>query len=443
MDSDDDHMDEHSILCKQMEINGKKMDIEEKLKIQIDHVAEQLKNVEKHDIFNILKQLQEFKKNTDRSRKEWPYNCFVYNAFGYNIEDSEADELIADNRLKISQLQQVAEAYWQVAVDIKQNIDDHQDGVKIVDSVILDKYLDDISGYKVKWLNDKWISDEAVQRVSEIQRRITRLASPASKSSESAVKTMLVADDSDVKCAMRQPNNGQALLGKRKLTSNLQDSPREAAQNIPVVFFDLETTGYFGENGYIPEILCFAAVDSFNRKKTYKEIFHPNIDIQNGVNGFCRKYDKFAGREYLYLDGERVNGMEMKKGLESFIEWLDNNYDEPVLLVAHNCFKFDAKVLLLNMSKYDVGWSRNIWGFSDSLLASREFYNPPYTLKAMLEKFGVVKDQTTDALDYAQDVRTMVRRVAAQHFQSFTFQSFVRDKRWCKSLSSVEEDYGL
>ncbi len=354
MDSDDDYqMDEHSALCKQMEINGKKIDLEEKLKIQIDHVAEQLKNVEKHDIFNILKQLQEFKKNTDRSRMEWPYNCFVYNAFEFNIDaDIEfADELVANNRLKISQLQQVAEAYWQVAVDIKQNIDDHQDGVKIINSVILDKYLDDISGYKVKWLNDKWISDEAVQRVSEIQRRITRLASPASKSSESAVKTMLVADDSDVKCAMRQPNNGQALLGKRKLTSNLQDSPREAAQHIPVVFFDLETIDFFGENGYIPEILCFAAVDSFNRKKTYKEIYHPNIDIQRGattVNRLCKLYDAIAGREYLFLDGKRVDGMDMKKGLESFIEWLDNNYNEPVLLVAHNCFKFDAKVYFLD-----------------------------------------------------------------------------------------------
>ena len=434
-------MDENSILFKQMELNSKKIDIEEKLKIELDHVAEQLKNVEKYNIFNILKQLQAFKKNTDRSMNKWPYNCFVYNAFGYNIDDSEADELIADNRLKISQLQEVAEAYKQVSVDIKQNIDDHQDGVKVIDSVSLDKYLAEISGYKVKWLNDKWISDEAVQRVSEIQRRITLLATPASKSSESAVKSMLVADDSDVKCAtkfiglvLRQPNNGQALLGNRKLTSNLQDSPREAAQNIPkfsgfvmrqpnngqsllgnrkltsnlrnsprkltsnlqdspreaaqnipkfsgfvmrqpnngqallanrkltsnlrdspreaaqdipVVFFDLETTGLFSKNGYKPEIISIGAVDSYKRKKTYKEIYHPNIDIQRGatpVNGFCKLYDAIAGREYLFLDGERVDGMDMKEGLESFIEWLDNNYDEPVLLVAHNCFTFDAKV---------------------------------------------------------------------------------------------------
>ncbi len=46
----------------------------------------------------------------------------------------------------------------------------------------------------------------------------------------------------------------------------------------------------------------------------------------------------------------------------------------------------------------------------------------------MLEKVGVVKDQTHDALDDAQDVRTLVRRMAAQN-DEFTFQSFVRDER--------------
>ncbi len=45
----------------------------------------------------------------------------------------------------------------------------------------------------------------------------------------------------------------------------------------------------------------------------------------------------------------------------------------------------------------------------------------------MLEKVGVVKDQTHDALDDAQDVRTLVRRMAKQN--NFTFQNFVRDER--------------
>ncbi len=119
------------------------------------------------------------------------------------------------------------------------------------------------------------------------------------------------------------------------------------ARNTPVVFFDVETTGLFSRNGYEPEIINIAAVDSYDKNVTYDVIFHPNIDIQRGatrVNGFCKKYDEFVGCEYLYLNGHIVNGMDMKEGLESFIDWLDNNYDEPVLLVAHNCFKFDAKV---------------------------------------------------------------------------------------------------
>ena len=53
----------------------------------------------------------------------------------------------------------------------------------------------------------------------------------------------------------------------------------------------------------------------------------------------------------------------------------------------------------------------------------------------MLEKVGVVKDQTHDALDDAQDVRTMVRRMAKQN--NFTFKKFVLDKRQVIHLKRV------
>ena len=59
---------------------------------------------------------------------------------------------------------------------------------------------------------------------------------------------------------------------------------------------------------------------------------------------------------------------------------------------------------------------RLIWGFSDSLVASRRCYDhPPYSLNAMLEKVGVDKYQSHDALEDAQDVRTLVRRMVKQH----------------------------
>ena len=45
----------------------------------------------------------------------------------------------------------------------------------------------------------------------------------------------------------------------------------------------------------------------------------------------------------------------------------------------------------------------------------------------MLEKVGIDKDQCHDALEDAQDVRTLVRRMAKQN--DYTFQEFVRDNR--------------
>ena len=121
-------------------------------------------------------------------------------------------------------------------------------------------------------------------------------------------------------------------------------------RNVPIVFFDLETTGLVGEDDDIPEIINLGAVDCYDKNITYDEIYHPNEDITSGasrVNGFTKRYytrSGFIGTEYLCLHGRIVRGMEMKKGLESFLDWLDNEYNEPVLLVSHNCFKFDAKV---------------------------------------------------------------------------------------------------
>ena len=67
---------------------------------------------------------------------------------------------------------------------------------------------------------------------------------------------------------------------------------------------------------------------------------------------------------------------------------------------------------------------RLIWGFSDSLVASRRIYNPPHSLNAMLKEVGVDKYQSHDALEDAQDVRTLIRRMAKQH--DWTAQEFVR-----------------
>ncbi len=47
------------------------------------------------------------------------------------------------------------------------------------------------------------------------------------------------------------------------------------------------------------------------------------------------------------------------------------NVSGDVILVAHKCHDYDAKVLLRNLDEFQIDYGNIITGFSDSLLASR------------------------------------------------------------------------
>merc|ERR1712096_545885 len=87
-----------------------------------------------------------------------------------------------------------------------------------------------------------------------------------------------------------------------------------------------------------------------------------------------------------------------------------------VVLVAHKCLDYDAKVLLRNLEEFDISYSDTILGFSDSLLASRQLYTeaPSHRLAAMLEEVGLPVRERHDALDDAEDCRRIGRWVVPQ-----------------------------
>ena len=67
------------------------------------------------------------------------------------------------------------------------------------------------------------------------------------------------------------------------------------------------------------------------------------------MNKCSYKNYSWLNNEYcsLYLNGVEVDADDMRSGLQLFVNWLGYSFfDEPVLLVAHNCFNFDAKVNL-------------------------------------------------------------------------------------------------
>ena len=188
-----------------------------------------------------------------------------------------------------------------------------------------------------------------------------------------------------------------------------------------IVFFDLETTGF--DRPVRP--VQIGAVDSwgenwFNQFIWPRRNVHPKATITNHFT---------ASKGRLYRDGEELECVDLVEGLLSFMEWL-HELGGNVILVAHKCLDFDAKVLLRNLEEFGIEYSDTIIGFSDSLLASRQLYTQAasHKLSAMLHEVGLPVRESHDAMEDAEDCRRICRRMAASC--GYRFLDFILDVNW-------------
>lgn len=204
----------------------------------------------------------------------------------------------------------------------------------------------------------------------------------------------------------------------------MRSSRRDQAPN--VVFFDLETTGF--DRPIRP--VQIGAVDSWGQNNFNLFVWpdrrvHPKATLTNGF---------YTNRGKLFREGEgELECVNLVEGLEMFLEWLWE-LGGNVVLVAHKCLDYDAKVLLRNFEEFGIHYEDVIMGFSDSLLASRQLYPeaPSHKLSAMLWEVGIEVREMHDALEDADDCRRICRRMAAQC--DFRFLDFVFEENWYHSL---------
>jgi len=192
-----------------------------------------------------------------------------------------------------------------------------------------------------------------------------------------------------------------------------------------VVFFDLETTGF--DRPIRP--VQIGAVDSWGRN-SFNEFVWPRRNVHpkaTQTNNF------YCSRGGLYRHGRELECLDLVDALMAFLEWLQS-LGGNVVLVAHKCLDYDAKVLLRNLEEFDISYSDTILGFSDSLLASRQLYTeaPSHRLAAMLEEVGLPVRERHDALDDAEDCRRICRRMAAQC--RYKFLDFILEDGWYHSV---------
>ncbi|KAK0081074.1 hypothetical protein PV326_007860, partial [Microctonus aethiopoides] len=175
-----------------------------------------------------------------------------------------------------------------------------------------------------------------------------------------------------------------------------------------IVVFDLETISLTNET----EICQIAAaVDE-------SDMFNVYIMPQFGISKRASLITGLtAYEEHLYFQGEVVEAVSAKEALTSFLEYLKvASKNRNVILSAHNCYRFDAIILLNNLCKHQLldDFQKTVKMFSDTLvvfrkcLPNRRKEKKSYSLTALTEEFI-----GEDALKTAHNAMTDVYNLLA------------------------------
>jgi hypothetical protein len=104
----------------------------------------------------------------------------------------------------------------------------------------------------------------------------------------------------------------------------------------------------------------------------------------------------------LYKYGEELDDIyPWDEAIDMFFEWLDDNFPDGVILVAHGAFQNDARILIKNLKK--SGWGDEqienvILGFCDTIISFQKGFTGecqysgsvyPITINGLLEWFHV------------------------------------------------------
>ena len=125
--------------------------------------------------------------------------------------------------------------------------------------------------------------------------------------------------------------------------------------NLRVIFFDLETTGKDDSTQHDGIQICSMAASTYAQEGEAKKFlayvkptcaFQPMASYMNGMT--------MEGDNLVKDDKIVETALSLGHGLQDFLTFIetvkdDEGRDTKIVLTAHNCFKFDAIVLLKNL----------------------------------------------------------------------------------------------
>ncbi|KAK0175475.1 hypothetical protein PV327_009223 [Microctonus hyperodae] len=151
------------------------------------------------------------------------------------------------------------------------------------------------------------------------------------------------------------------------------------SQHMPIVFFDLETTGAAGEN----QIVQIAATSNYKRFNVY---ILPTCDFQPYVSNMTGLQKSGYN---LYLNSAVVPTKSAQDAIAEFITFL-RGFGSQVILAAHGGKTLDFPKIIELVKKFNMmyDFSSVVYGFVD-------------TLTLLQSKFGTQSGQKFSLLDLA------------------------------------------
>ena len=166
------------------------------------------------------------------------------------------------------------------------------------------------------------------------------------------------------------------------------------------VFTDIET-----ESLRASTLLQIAAVTSEG------EQFNIFVDPKCNLSEDCTKFSGFHyHQDTLYRNGLRLQSLPIQLALQNFMTFL-SNLNKPIVLVFHNGFTFDCKVLARFLTRFNISIPSNLLTVADTLpyvrnhLKSTELTD--HKLTTLANFFNIHYEHAHDALSNSLTLRSV------------------------------------
>ena len=188
------------------------------------------------------------------------------------------------------------------------------------------------------------------------------------------------------------------------------------------VFFDLETTSLSNHC----DVTQIAAVCQNSR---FDQYVTPGQEISQGASEVTGLTFQLGT---LFHHNRPVESIHIKSALQSFLAWL-SNLPSPVVLIGHNCERFDSKVLSRKLTKYqlDKEFSDTVDGFVDTLPFFKQIYPEltKYTQEHLAHELLQATYEAHNAMADVTTLKSLVTHAGSTHLLEHSFTtSFIFDR---------------